>query len=189
MRQLYAGIDLHSNNNHIGILDETDTRIYHKRLPNQRDAILAELEPFKQEMVRISIESTFNWYWLVDCLKDTGYNVHLANPAAMQQYSGLKFRDDKHDAFWLAHIDRLGILPQGYIYPKEVRPIRDLLRKRGHLVRLRTSLINSLQGIISRNNGHSLSGKYIKQFMKNFVEPLLADNADLALSGRFQKRV
>ena len=87
MRQLYAGIDLHSNNSHIGILDETDTRIYHKRLPNQRDVILAELEPFKQDMVSISIESTFNWYWLVDCLQETGYNVHLANPAAMQQIS------------------------------------------------------------------------------------------------------
>ncbi len=187
MRQLYAGIDLHSNNNHIGILDKEDTRIYHKRLPNQRDVILAELEPFKQDIVSISIESTFNWYWLVDCLKDADYNVHLANPAAMQQYSGLKYRDDKHDAFWLAHMARLGVLPEGYIYPKEMRPIRDLLRKRGHFVRLRTSLINSLQGIISRNNGHSLSGKYIKQFTKNYVGPLLEDNEDLALSGEVSK--
>ncbi len=54
MRQLYAGIDLHSNNNYIGILDKEDTRIYHKRLPNQRDVILAELEPFKQDMASIS---------------------------------------------------------------------------------------------------------------------------------------
>ncbi len=45
MRQLYAGIDLHSNNNHIGILDKEYTRIYHRRLPNRRDVILAELEP------------------------------------------------------------------------------------------------------------------------------------------------
>ncbi len=187
MRQLYAGIDLHSNNNHTGILDKERTRIYHKRLPNQRDVVLAELEPFKQDLVSISIESTFNWYWLVDCLKEAGYNVHLANPAAMQQYSGLKFRDDKHDAFWLAHMDSLGILPKGYIYPKEMRPIRDLLRKRGHLVRLRTSLINSLQGIISRNNGHSLSGKYIKQFTRNHVGPLLEDDEDLALSGEVSK--
>ena len=187
MRQLYAGIDLHSNNNHIGILDKKDIRLYHKRLPNQHDVILAELEPFKQDIVSISIESTFNWYWLVDCLKEAGYNVHLANPAAMQQYSGLKFRDDKHDAFWLAHMDRLGILPEGYIYPKEIRPLRDLLRKRGHFVRLRTSLINSLQGIISRNNGHSLSGKHIKQFTKNYVGPLLENNEDLALSGEVSK--
>lgn len=187
MSKLYAGIDLHSTNNHIGILDENDMRIYHRRLSNKGDVILAELAKYKEDLVSISIESTYNWYWLVDCLIDNGYTVHLANPAAMQQYSGLKFRDDKHDAFWLAHMDRLGILPQGYIYPKEIRPVRDLLRKRGHLIRLRTSLINSLQGIITRNNGHSLSGKYIKQFTENHVEPLLKGNDDLALSGEVSK--
>ncbi len=188
MRQLYTGIDLHSNNSHIGIIDQEDKRIFHKRLPNQKDVILAELEPFRKEMVSITIESTFNWYWIVDCLTEVGYTVHLANPAAMQQYKGLKFLDDKHDSFWLAHMDRLGILPQGYIYPKEVRPMRDLLRKRGHLVKLRTSLINSLQGIISRNCGCSLSGKKMKQITKNHVTPLLADNEDLALSGEVSKQ-
>jgi len=25
------------------------------------------------------VESTFNWYWLVDGLMDNGYRVHLAN--------------------------------------------------------------------------------------------------------------
>jgi len=188
MRQLYTGIDLHSNNNYLGILDQDEKRIYHKRLPNQEDVTLAELEPFKQEVVSIAIESTFNWYWLVDCLTTSGYTVHLANPAAMQQYKGLKHLDDKHDAFWLAHMDKLGILPQGYIYPKEVRPVRDLLRKRGHLVSLRTSLINSLQGILSRNCGHTLNSNKIKQTIENHVAPLLADNEDLALSGEVSKQ-
>lgn len=188
MRQLYTGIDLHSNNSHIGIIDQVDKRIYHKRLPNQADVILAELDPYREDMVSITIESTFNWYWLVDCLTDVGYTVHLANPAAMQQYSGLKFIDDKHDAFWLAHMDRLGILPQGYIYPKEIRPVRDLLRKRGHLVKLRTSLINSLQGIISRNCGCGLSGRKMKQITTDHISPLLSDNEDLALSGEVSKK-
>jgi transposase len=80
------------------------------------------------------------------------YKVHLANPAEIKKYTGLKYSDDKDDAFWLAERLRLGILPEGYIYPKEDRPVRDLLRKRMHLVRLRTSLIVSLQNIISRNN-------------------------------------
>jgi transposase len=84
------------------------------------------------------------------------YDVHLANPAAIKKYTGLKFADDQDDAFWLAEMLRLGILPEGYIYPKEDRPIRDLLRKRMHLVRLRTSLIVSLQNILSRNNGFKL---------------------------------
>ena len=80
------------------------------------------------------VESTFNWYWLVDGLQDAGYKVHLANPNAMQQYNGLKFVNDRSDARWLAHVLRLGILPEGYIYPREQRALRDLLRKRNRLV-------------------------------------------------------
>ncbi len=85
-------------------------------------------------------------------------------------------------------MDSLGILPQGYIYPKEIRPIRDLLRKRGHLIRLRTSLINSLQGIIARNCGSSLNGRKIKQTTRDHVAPLLENNEDLALSGEVSKQ-
>ncbi len=187
MRTLYAGIDLHSNNNHLSILDQGDRRIFHTRLPNMPDVLLAELEPFKAKLSSVVVESTFNWYWLVDCLMDVGYRVLLANPAAMQQYKGLKQVNDKHDAFWLAHMSRLGILPQGHIYPKADRPLRDLLRKRAHLVRLRTSLINSLQGIISRNCGCSLSGNKMKQLRENHVAPLLTGQEDLALSGEVSK--
>ena len=82
MRQLYVGIDLHSSNSFIGISDETDKRHYCKRLPNTPDVILAELEPFKQEIVGIVVESTFNWYWLVDLLMDNAYKLHGSSGAA-----------------------------------------------------------------------------------------------------------
>ena len=49
-----------------------------------------ELEPFEENIAGIAVESTFNWYWLVDGLMDHGYRVHLANPAAIKQYEGLK---------------------------------------------------------------------------------------------------
>jgi len=185
--KLYAGIDLHSNNSYLAISDEKDQRQYKKRLPNQETAILSELEPYRKDLVGIVVESTFNWYWLVDVLTENGYKVHLANPAGNQKNKGLKHTDDKHDAFWLAQLLRLGILAEGYIYPKELRPTRDLLRKRSHLVRLRTSLINSLQGIINRNCGCDLPGKKIKQIRVNHVAPLLEYNEDLALSGMVSK--
>jgi transposase len=187
MKRLYAGIDLHSNNNHLAIIDDQDKRVYQRRLPNMPDVILAELEPFREGLIGVVVESTFNWYWLADCLMAQGHKTHLANPAGIQKYKGLKHSDDRYDSFWLAHLLRLGILPEGYIYPKEDRPLRDLLRKRGHLVRLRTSLINSLQGIIRRNCGCSLSAGKIKVFKENHVAPLLSDEDDLALSGEVSK--
>jgi transposase len=111
----------------------------------------------------------------------------LANPSAIQRYSGMKHADDKHDAFWLAEMLRLGILPEGYIYPKEERPLRDLLRKRGHLVRLRTSLVNSLQNILSRNLGVSVVVNEVKRLREDRITPLLGASEDLAMAGRVSK--
>jgi len=189
MRQLYAGCDLHSNSNFVGIVDEQGKRIFKKRVANEPQLILEALRPYQEEIVGIVVESTYNWYWLVDTLMDERYQVHLANPSAIQQYVGLKHSDDQHDAFWLAEMLRLGILPEGYIYPKEDRPVRDLLRKRTHLVRLRTSLILSLQNIVSRNVGRKMSLNDVKALKEDRIGPLLERNEDLALAGRVSKEV
>ncbi|HDH99024.1 MAG TPA: IS110 family transposase [Deltaproteobacteria bacterium] len=117
--KVYAGIDLHSSNNYIAIIGEEDQRLYQKRLPNRPERILEALEPFKESLEGVVVESTYNWYWLVDRLQDEGYRVHLANPSAIKQYQGLKHKYDKWDSFWLAHLRRLNILKEGYIYPKD----------------------------------------------------------------------
>jgi transposase len=114
--------------------------------------------------------------------------VHLANPAAIQKYSGMKHSDDNSDAVWLAEMLRLGILPEGYIYPREERPVRDLLRKRMHLVKLRTSLINSLQNILTRNTGVKIGAAKIKQLTHDLVSPLLEQDEHLVVTGDVSKQ-
>jgi len=185
--KLYAAFDLHSSNSYLGIVDENGKRTFKRRLRNEPETIIDTLKPFKSKIVGITVESTYNWYWLVDLLIDKGYRVHLANPCKIQQYSGLKHGDDEDDAFWLAEMLRLGILPEGYIYPKEQRPLRDLLRKRGHLVRLRTSLILSLQNILARNFGGKMKTNDIKTLKEDRVTPLLAGNNDISLAGKVSK--
>ncbi len=180
-------IDLHSNNSYLGIIDENGRRVFKRKLLNEPELIITVLNPFKSDIKEIVVESTFNWYWMVDLLSDEGYQIHLANPSKIQQYSGLKYSDDKHDAFWLAEMLRLGILPEGDIYPKKERPIRDLVRKRGHLVRLRTSLVVSLKNIIARTRGSKLKSHDIKILTMDRVTPLLQENEDLALAGKVSK--
>jgi len=159
----YAGIDLHSSNNYIGIMDHDHKRLFGKRLPNNLEKVLMVLEPFKSDLKGVVVESTYNWYWLVDGLHEQGYKVHLANPSAIKQYEGIKHTDDKWDAFWLAHMKHLNILPEGYIYPKEQRAVRDLLRRRLFFIKHRTSNILSLQSTITRNLGIKMSGNEIKK--------------------------
>lgn len=166
----YIGIDLHSNNSVVVVTDEEDRIIFQKRLANKLNEILASLAPHKEETVGVVIESTYNWYWLVDGLQDAGYQVHLANPSAIKKYEGLKFSGDFADAGYLAHLLRLGLLPEGYIFPRELRAVRDLARKRMQLVRCRTAQILSIEGILVRETGGRMSGEKVKTMTTETVE-------------------
>ena len=126
----YVGCDLHSNNVVLGVINDKGQRIYKRKVPNLIKAVLLEMEPFKDNTQGVVVESTFNWYWLVDGMMEAGYKLHLANPSAIKQYEGLKHTDDYHDAFHLANLLQMDILPEGYIYPKKQRALRDLSRKR-----------------------------------------------------------
>lgn len=106
----YIGIDLHSNNSVVVVTDEADRIIFQKRLANSLNEILPVLAPHREETVGVVVESTYNWYWLVDGMTDAGYQVHLAHPSAIKKYEGLKYSGDFADAAYLARLLRLGLL-------------------------------------------------------------------------------
>ena len=172
---LYGGIDLHANNSVVALMNEQDEVIYQKRLPNDLPTILEQLAPYHTDIEGLVVESTYNWYWLVDGLMEADYRVHLANPAAIQQYNGLKYSDDHSDARWLGHLLRLGVLPEGYIYPKADRAVRDLLRKRAHFVRQHTANVLSVQNLMVRNTGARFSVKRIREFTATELKHLLPE--------------
>ena len=179
----YAGIDLHSNNSYIAIIDNDNKRVFKKKVKNDLENVLHVLEPHRKEIKGIVVESTYNWYWLVDGLMEKSYKVHLANPSAIKQYEGLKHSDDVTDAFHLANLLRLDILPEGYIYPKKERPVRDLLRKRLQLVQQRTAQILNFENLLARNLGTRINLDEINKFTEEDVEDIFQQE-QLILSGK-----
>ena len=161
-KQLMAGIDLHSNNLVIGIVDQDGQRLKHQKLACDLQAVDDFLKPYKRRLKSVAVESTYNWYWLVDGLRASGYPVRLANPAKMDQYSGIKHAEDTNDAYFLADLQRLNILPTGYIYDPQLRPTRDLLRRRMSLVHQRTALMLSFKSLYTRTTGQNLSLSRLK---------------------------
>jgi transposase len=181
MTTVYSGIDLHSTNSVVVVKDAEGKVLYRRRLDNNLQQIQQALAPYRERLKGVAVESTFNWYWLVDGLMEAGYPVQLANTTASQQYGGLKHTDDESDAEWLAEMLRLGILPTGYIYPQAERAVRDLLRKRAHLVRQRTANILSIQNLVRRTTGGHLKSNRIKALTPEQPAQLCA-NADVALA-------
>ena len=154
--KLIAGIDLHSNNVMIAMINQEGKRIAHRKLDCNLDKVVDFLRPFKPQLQSMAVESTFNWYWLVDGLRAKGYPIDLANPARIEQYSGIKHADDQDDAFHLAELQRLNILPKAHVYDPQLRPVRDLLRRRTNLVHQRTALLLSFKSLYARTTGQRL---------------------------------
>ena len=188
-KELYAAVDLHGDNGYYCLIDPNDQVIYSRRLPNDLNTVLHALAPFRPHLVKgIAVESTFNWYWLVDGLQDHGYTVQLVNPAKIETYGGLKNTNDRSDAYWLAHLQRLGILPSGYIYPKAQRGVRDLLRRRMLLVQQRTTHLLSFQSLVERQTGKAISSNRIKTLAVPQVKELL-DQPAATLMGQANLRM
>ena len=178
----YSGIDLHSNNSVVTVTDEEDRVVAEKRLPNELTKIVGLLMPWREEMAGVVVESTFNWYWLVEGLQAAGFKVHLANTTAIKKYEGLKHSGDETDARYLAHLLWLGILPTGTILPPEQRAVRDLARKRMQLVRSRTAHILAVENIIARQQGARISSNQVKQLTADAVDQMpLPEDVALAI--------
>jgi transposase len=154
--KLIAGIDLHSNNVMIGVINQDGKQLVHRKLDCDLKQITKLLAPLKPQLQSMAVESTFNWYWLLDGLRAQGYPIDLANPAKIEQYNGLKHAGDKDDAFHLAELQRLNILPKAYVYDPQLRPVRDLLRRRTNLVHQRTALLLSFRSLYMRTTGQAL---------------------------------
>ncbi len=113
---------------------------------------------------------------------EAGYRLHLVNTTAVPQYDGMKYREDTRDARWLAQLLRLGILPEGSIYPKAERGLRDLMRKRSQRVRARSQPIVSVENALSREVGTHPSSNRIQRWQESDVDDLpLAELSPLAV--------
>ena len=177
----YVGIDLHSTNCYFAVVDENGKRLFHKRIKNSKEAvmdIISRIESYG-EISSLAVESTYNWYWIVDLLQENAFNVKLANPSQIIQYSGKKVTTDKSDAYYLAELLRLNLIPECSIYPLEYRSLRDLLRSRGFLVEKRTSFKNSLTTKIARLTGVQLRGEAAMSLEWQQMKALISDKNNL----------
>ena len=125
--EVYAAIDLHASNSFLAVVDREGKRVFKRRLVNDSAILLNALESLQGRYAGHSSGIHFQLYWVVDALMEAGYRVHLANPAAIQKYKGLKHSDDKSDALWLAEMLRSGYFARRTYIPEGKRPSAGLV--------------------------------------------------------------
>jgi transposase len=168
--ELYAGADLHGNNVFLSVCDAEGFEVFRRRVKTSLDAVNEAMEPYWPKIKAMGVESTFNWYWLVDGLREQGRDVKLGNPAQMKQYNGLKSTDDRSDARWLAELIRLNIFPESYIYPRDIRAVRDALRRRQLFVQRRTQVLLSLGSLLTRYGLDAPGSRTLQQWSRDEIE-------------------
>ena len=144
-----VGIDLHRKRSHVAVLDEQGRELLSRRIINDPQTFLELLAEIDGES-KIALEATYGWEWLADVLQDAGYDLHLAHPLRTKAIASARIKNDAVDARTLAHLLRTDLLPEAYIAPRELRELRDLLRHRVALTRMRSALKNRAGAILAK---------------------------------------
>jgi transposase len=157
---VYVGIDLHRNRSQIAVLDEQGSELLSRRIANEPDRFLQLLHPLGDD-VQVALEATYGWEWLADLLEEAGYELHLAHPLRTKAIAAARVKTDAVDARTLAHLLRADLLPEAYIAPRQLRDLRDLLRHRVALTRIRSALKQRVGAILAK---HGIARPYSNLF-------------------------
>jgi transposase len=155
--KFYCGIDLHAKKMFLCILDEQGQIVLHRNINADPESLQRALEPFRDGLV-VAVECTFSWYWLADWCCEEKIEFVLGHALYMKAIHGGKAKNDKLDSEKIARLLRGGTFPLAYVYPKEMRGTRDLLRRRTFLVRRRAELIAHVQNTFTQYNIRVTSG-------------------------------
>ncbi len=122
--QYYCGIDLHTRNMYLCIVNQTDEILYHRDCPAKREVLLEKLAPYRKDVV-VCIECIFTWYWLADLCSEEGIPFVLGHAFYMKAIHGSKTKNDRIDSKKIAKLLRAGMVPMAFVYPKPMRSTRD----------------------------------------------------------------
>jgi transposase len=183
--RFYSGVDLHADAMYICILDATGEIVLHKNIATRPKDFLRLIKPYRDGLV-VGCECMFTWYWLADLCADEEIDFVLGHALYMRAIHGGKAKNDKIDSHKIAVLLRGGSFPLAYVYPKEMRATRDLLRRRNHLARKRAELFSHIQNTATQYNLPEPLGRIAKpsdrgDLLTRFRDPIVRRMVEIDL--------
>lgn len=168
------------------ILNNAGNILMHKNMPAKPEAFVKAIAPYKEDIV-IGVECMFSWYWLADLCIQQGIQFILGHALYMRCIHGGKAKSDKIDSEKIARLMKGGNFPLAYTYPQELRPVRDLLRRRHTLVRQRAELLAHVRLTHHQYNKESPESnisrpKSRETILERFNNPSVRKNVEVDLS-------
>ncbi len=176
----YCGIDLHSRSMYISVMDKEGEILFHRNMPNDFDIFKNYVERFQPEMA-VGVESSCYYYWLTDACKEAGIPFYLGHAYYMKAINGGKVKNDRVDSKKIADLLRCNLFPLAYDYPREMRPTRDLLRRRHFFMWRRASTYSHLQVICTQHGIIDLEPKIVKDKLRRNQLLKLFDDKELQM--------
>lgn len=147
----FVGVHLHLHRSVICRIDERGQQLDRVQIDNDPKALVKAVRAAGRG-APVAVEATYGWYWAVDALQAGRFEVHLAHPSGMKAMRKRKrVKTDAKDAYELANLLRLGSLPEGYIAPKELGELRELVRHRRQLTKTATSVKAQIRALLAKH--------------------------------------
>lgn len=147
----YSGIDLHKHTSYIATLNADGTLVKEANLKNHK-ALIAAYFASLPGLHKAVVESTPNWYWLADLMRDQQIELHLAHAKYLKAITYAKVKTDRVDAKTLAQLLRMDMVPEAHQISPIWRGPRDTLRTRLILLKRRTMASNALSLLCGKFN-------------------------------------
>jgi transposase len=144
------GIDLHRHRSRYVVVNQEGKVVEKHTIASTAEAFREAFGEFEPGAACAAMEATGNWYWAADVFEELGLEAHLANPLKVRLIAESTIKTDTVDATALAQLLRLHWLPESRITPKAMRLLRERLRYRITLVRIRTGLKVRIHAILGK---------------------------------------
>ena len=147
----YVGIDLHKHLIVGHVIDAAGKKVDTFRYESVHAATLDHIGHYRlQPEDQVVLEATTNCWAVVRALEPFVARVAVSNPMATKAIAKAKVKTDKVDAAVLAHLLRLGYLPEVWQPDPTTRGLREWTARRSRIVGQRTAVINRLRSTLAQ---------------------------------------
>ena len=137
MSSLVCGLDVHKDSVFATVMSYGGEVIERRKLSG-KDEVVSFLDHYPID--KVAMESSTSIVPVYRALRGKGYNILVSHPKKTRLIAESRIKTDRVDSWAVAELARLDALPLSYVPPDDIAMLREKVRCRAFLVRMRSKL-------------------------------------------------